>query len=104
MGAGPRHSCRGGDTIPVVSLIFTVPGHTIASYAPDRDVKVTALIAKGRSFKVKVGDRNGSTLTEDALLDGANLSTAILLNTHTSLFFDNESGSQRVGFLCAEEA
>jgi hypothetical protein len=87
----------------VVSLLFKVASRASVSYQPHRDMKVTASVAKGSSFRVRVSDSSGATVTGDALLDGANLSTSLYINRHTSLVFQNNSRVQQTGFLCAEE-
>jgi hypothetical protein len=96
--------CRlSGDIMAIVSLLFKVASHASVSYQPHRDMKVTAIVAKGNSFRVRVSDRSGATITGDALIDGANLSTTIYINPYTSLVFQNNSGTERTGFVCAEE-
>ena len=87
----------------IVSLLFKVAAHTSVSYQPHRDMKVTAIVAKGSSFRVRVSDSSGSSVTGDALLDGSNLSTSLYINRHTSLVFQNNGGVQQTGFVCAEE-
>jgi sucrose-6-phosphate hydrolase SacC (GH32 family) len=89
--------------MPIASLLFRVDPHSTEVYAPDTDMKVTAVVAKGSSFRVKLSNRARTTITDDALLDGANLSITLYLNRGTSLVFDNNSRHERIGFLCAEE-
>ena len=89
--------------MPIVSLLFRVGPHNAVAYRPIRDMKVTAIVAQGSSFRVKLSDTTNSNTTGAALTDGVNLSTAVYINNRTSLVFENSSGTSRVGFLCAEE-
>jgi hypothetical protein len=87
----------------IASQVFRIgPGQNY-HYSPLRPMKVTSIVARGTDFQVKVKDRNSTSITDEALENQASLSTTVIINDQASLVFENNSGGERVGFLCAEE-
>lgn len=87
--------------MPVIARVFNVaPGGGRFLYKYHQDWRVTALIAKGTSFRVRMSD--GTHETDDLLLNEANLNTSLFLDNAIYLVFQNDSSKNRAGFFCGE--